>query len=214
MNVQIIVDDHPIEAEEGTPLLPVCLANGIYIPNLCFLEDMAEPPVSCRLCFVEVEGETRPVTACTVALQQGMVVRTDTPAVRRLQKAGLQLLLSTHAIDCRNCPSNRRCDLQNMARFLSVPLKAKRFARVLKPLKCNQSDVCFDFYPNRCILCAKCMHVCRQRHGQTRMSFAARGFETTISFSGSADQARWSCAECNACVEICPVSAILRRRSE
>ena len=57
--ITLRIDDQKIEVAEGTNLLNACLANGIYIPNLCYIEGIEHPPVSCRLCFVEIEG-TRP----------------------------------------------------------------------------------------------------------------------------------------------------------
>jgi len=83
--VRLLVDSIEIETEEGTTLLQACLENDIYIPNLCFLERMDRPPASCRMCFVEIEGENDPVTSCTVKVKDGMVVKTDTDAVRRLR---------------------------------------------------------------------------------------------------------------------------------
>ena len=98
--VQLLVDNKKIEAQEGTTLLQACLDNDIYIPNLCYLPGMETPPASCRMCFVEIEGEHKPVTSCTVHVKEGMTVKTDTPDVRRLQRTALKLLLSVHHVDC------------------------------------------------------------------------------------------------------------------
>ena len=73
-----------MEVEEGKTLLQACLESGIYIPNLCFLDEMKNPPASCRLCFVEIEGENKPTVSCKVEPREGMVIRTDTAAVRQL----------------------------------------------------------------------------------------------------------------------------------
>ncbi|MBW2193141.1 MAG: (2Fe-2S)-binding protein, partial [Deltaproteobacteria bacterium] len=83
--VEFEVDGRSIQAPQGVTLLQACLDNDIYIPNLCFLADYQNPPASCRLCFVEIDGEEKPVTSCTVGVADGMVVRTDTSPVRRLQ---------------------------------------------------------------------------------------------------------------------------------
>ena len=107
--VRIIVDDREIEAREGTSLLQACLENNIYIPNLCYLEEMEHPQASCRMCFVEIEGEDEPVVSCSVRVQNGLVARTDTPFVRRLQRSALRLLLSVHDVDCANCAANKKC---------------------------------------------------------------------------------------------------------
>jgi len=104
---KFLVDNKEIEAKQGTTLLKACLDNQIYIPNLCYLESIDPPSVSCRMCFVEIEGERQPVPSCTVLIKDDMVVKTDTPAVRQLQRTALRLLLSVHHVDCKNCQANK-----------------------------------------------------------------------------------------------------------
>ena len=128
------MDKKEIQAKKGATLLQACLENDIYIPNLCYLDDMKEPPASCRLCFVEMDGEGKPIASCTLQVKAGMIIRTDTPAVRRLQRAALQFLLSAHDVDCGPCPANKKCDLQHMSKFLKVGLKPKHLE---KPSRCR-----------------------------------------------------------------------------
>jgi NADH dehydrogenase/NADH:ubiquinone oxidoreductase subunit G len=66
-----------------------------------------------------------------------------------------------------------------------------------------------DYFPNRCVLCARCVRVCRTQNGLPLMTFAKRGFDTVISFYGA--QQKSSCRDCLACVEICPVGALVLR---
>jgi predicted molibdopterin-dependent oxidoreductase YjgC len=49
--IKLLVDNKEIETKKGTSLLQACLDNDIYVPNLCYLESMAYPSASCRLCF-------------------------------------------------------------------------------------------------------------------------------------------------------------------
>jgi len=79
--VKLVVDNKEIETEEGNNVLQACLDNDIYIPNLCYLKEMDNPPGSCRLCFVEIVGYSRPVTSCTENVKEGMVVTTNTEPV-------------------------------------------------------------------------------------------------------------------------------------
>ena len=202
------MDGQEIRAREGDNLLQTCLENDIYIPNLCYIEGMTEPPASCRLCFVEVEGEKSPMTSCTIQVSTGMVVQTDTPSVRRLQRSALQLLLSAHQVDCGPCPANKKCELQRMARFLKVGLKPKAVESLIKNSGPDEDHPCLLFYPDRCVLCGKCVYVCRTRHGRPHVTFAKRGLDTTISFYGETDVTQNPCKMCLSCVEVCPVAAI------
>ncbi len=209
--IKLLVDNKEIETKAGTTLLQACLDNGIYIPNLCFLEGMENPPASCRMCFVEIKGEDRPVTSCSIEVTDGMVVKTDTTVVRRLQRTAFELLLSVHHVDCRPCPANKKCDLQRIAKFIKIGLKPKRLDHYLKDTEIEQVHPFLDYYPNRCILCGKCIHVCQIRYDKALIAFAKRGFNTKITFNGEDDKSLLYCKSCIACVEICPVGALIMR---
>ncbi len=206
--VKLLVDNKEIEAEAGATLLHACLDNGIYIPNLCYIDGMDDPPASCRLCFVEIEGVEKPVTSCAVTVRDGMIVRTDAASARRLQRSALQLLLSVHDVDCKACPANKKCALQKVARFLKVGLKPKRLEQSLKEGAVREEHPLLDFHPNRCVLCGRCVYACQKRNGKPFLTFAKRGFDTIISFYGEKKLSEVSCKDDCACVEVCPVAAI------
>lgn len=207
--VQLTVDEKEIEVEEGKSLLEACLENGIYIPNLCFMKDMEDPPASCRLCFVEIEGQKKPVASCKVMPLKGMVVRTGTEEVRRLQRTALRLLLSVHNVACRSCPSNKKCELQRMVRLLGIRLKPRRYDHLDRVTREEYDHPLFELVHSRCVLCGKCIYVCGKRNGYSLLTFAKRGFDTVITSFGEADAAKTTCGACLECVRVCPVSAIL-----
>jgi bidirectional [NiFe] hydrogenase diaphorase subunit len=209
--VRLLVNNLEIEAADGASVLEACLKNGIYIPNLCFIERMSNPPVCCRMCFVEIEGETDLVSSCAIKATEGMVVRTDTDTVRRLQRTAFRLLMSVHDVDCGRCPANKKCQLQRIAGFLKVGLRPGRLERHLKEPGIENVHPLLDYYPNRCVLCGKCIFVCQEKHGQPLMTFAKRGFDTVISFYGEKDTTELPCKGCLACVDVCPVSAIVMK---
>jgi NADH dehydrogenase/NADH:ubiquinone oxidoreductase subunit G len=209
--VQIVVDDKPVETRSGQSVLQACLQVGIYIPNLCFITDDDRPSASCRLCFVEIEGQPAPVTACTHPVADGLRIRTHTKPVRRLQRSALKLLLSVHCVECKICPANRACALQQIARFLKVALNSKPLEQILKPVAVDQSHPFIDHLPNRCVLCGKCIRTCRDHGGYSMLTFYRRGFETVIRGFDGGDQIQVPCADCSRCIEACPVGALQMR---
>ena len=206
--IKIVVDNQGIQVKEGANLLKTCLDHEVYIPNLCYMDMLEHPPASCRLCFVEIEGREHPVPSCQVGVAENMVVKTDAPRVRRLQRTALELLLSVHHVDCGHCPANKKCELQKIARFLKVGLKPKRLGTFLKDQETVDNHPFLNHHPNRCVLCGKCIQVCRKAHGAPLMDFAERGFKTVIRFYGPQRLDAVPCGGCLACVEICPVGAI------
>ena len=209
--IRLIVDNREIEVPEGTVLLEACLDHGIFIPNLCFLKDQGDPDASCRLCFVEIEGQVVP--SCTTKVTGPLVVKTDTPAVRTLQKSALRFLLSVHYVDCARCPANKKCALQDIAKFLGLGLKPKRLEQLLKEPAIIDDHPLVNYFPNRCVLCGRCVRLCRTKEGRALMSFSKRGFETVISFYGVNEENMPDCGDCGKCLEICPVGAIVLKPS-
>ena len=207
--VRLTVDGRDIDAKNNRTLLQACLENGIYIPNLCYLEGMKDPPASCRLCFVEIKGLEGPVTSCTVRVREGMTVKTGTPAVRRLQRAALRLLLSAHEVNCGHCHANKKCELQRIALFLKVGLKPKRLEQKRKETAGDENRPFLRYFPNLCVLCGKCIYVCQEKHGKPFLTFAHRGFDLTISLYGEKDSSLSPCKEFFPCIEVCPVGALV-----
>jgi predicted molibdopterin-dependent oxidoreductase YjgC len=207
--VKLIVDEREIEAEEGKSVLQVCLENGIFIPNLCFMKTRQHPHASCRLCFVEIDGLDRPVTSCTEKVRKGLAVRTDTPPVRRLQRMAFKLLMSAHHRDPKDCPVKGDCQLIRIAKHLKVALKPDPLDLLERDVDEEVDLTFFTYYPFRCVLCGKCVYICHRRNGHNLLTFANRGFDTVIALFATGDPAEFPCHRCGACAAVCPTGALV-----
>lgn len=206
--VTLTIDGVEVVAAEGEKILWAALDNGIYIPNLCAIREADLPYGACRLCFVEIEGKSSPVTACSQPVAEGMVVHTSSPRVDRLRRTAFELLLTHHPIDCKNCAKNRHCELQDIAARLKLKLKVQRFRPVLRSLPIDYSHPLFFYDPNKCVLCGKCVWVCNER-GSGIFDFTFRGIETRVSTFDDIPLAETNCNSCQECVQVCPVAALV-----
>lgn len=211
--VSLRIDDKQVEVTEGQTILWAALNNNIYIPNLCAIQG-AEPIAACRLCFVEVEGDNEPVTACTQQVKEGMVVHTRSKTVLRLARTSAELLLASHPVDCGHCLKTGLCELQKIAKHLGIKLKTKRFRRLERKLPVDDSSSLFTYDPNKCVLCGKCVWVCRQHMGIGAIGFTRRGFKRMVSTFEDRPLAESRCQQCAECVKVCPVGALVLKEGK
>jgi bidirectional [NiFe] hydrogenase diaphorase subunit len=206
--VSLTIDGKEITARAGEKVLWAALDNGIYIPNLCAIKERPEPAAACRLCFVEIEGEQAPVTACTREVEEGMVVNTRGEKALALARAGFELLMASHPVDCAHCRANGNCELQKIAKHLKTSLKTKRFRKLLRDLPIDDSNPIFTYDPNKCVLCGKCIWVCRRDVKSGLLGFAHRGFERVLTTFEDEPIGEDRCLKCSRCIEVCPTGAL------
>ena len=207
--ISLTIDGKRITARKGEKILWAALDNEIYIPNLCALREVSEPYAGCRLCFVEIEGRNAPVTACTEPVAEGIVVNTRGPKALRLARTALELLLASHHLDCAHCQSNGACDLQKIAAHLGVKLKSKRMRKIEHQLPIDSSSPVFTYDPNKCVLCGRCVWVCRDKLGIGVLGFARRGFQRVVTTFENLPIAESHCQGCGDCVAVCPAGALV-----
>jgi len=206
--VTLTIDGKKITAHAGEKLLWAALDNGIYIPNLCAIRDKPESDAACRLCWVEVEGTNKPVTACTVAVTEGMVVNTRGEKSLALARAGFELLMASHALDCAHCNANGGCELQKIAKVLKCSLKPKRLRLLLRDLPIDDSNPFFTYDPNKCVLCGRCVWECQKHREKALLGFAHRGFERRLTTFADEPIGSDRCLDCAECIKVCPTGAL------
>jgi bidirectional [NiFe] hydrogenase diaphorase subunit len=206
--VTLTIDGQMITAIAGQKLLWAALENGIYIPNLCAIKDKPKPNASCRLCWVEVAGKEKPVTACTEEVSEGMIVNTRGEKARGLARAGFELLMASHALDCAHCTANGNCELQKIAKVLKCSLKSKNLRNFLRDLPIDDSNPLFTYDPNKCVLCGRCVWACKKHEDKAILGFAYRGFERVLTTFESELIGKDRCLDCGECVKVCPTGAL------
>ena len=207
--VSLTIDGKVISTGEGDNLLQVALANGIYIPNLCYIRERSPQAAACRLCWVGIKGRESPVNACTETAVDGMVVNTADAGARRLVLTAFELIMASHPVDCVHCARNGSCELQKIASRLKVKLDSGRFPKIIHHLEIDDSHPLIKYDPNKCVLCGRCVWVCREKAHEGVLGFAYRGFRRQVTTFGGGPLADYKCEKCRACVGVCPAGALV-----
>lgn len=195
-----------IKADEGSTILDVARANEIFIPTLCSFKGLSNVG-ACRLCMVEVRGVPRLLPACATTIVEGMDVTVDSPKVGKYRKMIVELLLAERNHICAGCVSNGHCELQALAQRLGV--HHTRYPYRYPRLKVDASHVRFNYDPNRCVLCTRCMRACEEVEGARTWNVMGRGINSVMVTDlhqpwGESP----SCTSCSKCVHVCPTGAL------
>jgi len=84
--ITVTIDGQEVSADPGQTILEAARNQGIYIPTLCHYSRTTNVG-ACRVCVVEVENARSYVASCCAPITPGMVIRTNTPAIRAQQEA-------------------------------------------------------------------------------------------------------------------------------
>ena len=117
--VNLTIDGQKVTAPKGATIMQAADSIGIRIPRLCYLEGINDIG-ACRLCIVEVEGQTRLVPSCNTKAEDGMVIRTNTEKVRNARRLNAEMILSQHHCECTTCVRSGNCVLQKIANDLGI----------------------------------------------------------------------------------------------
>ncbi|MGV9679929.1 NADH-quinone oxidoreductase subunit G, partial [Nocardia sp. NPDC003482] len=203
--VSLTIDGATVSVPAGTLLIRAAELVGIQIPRFCD-HPLLDPVGACRQCLVEVEGQRKPVASCTMAVAEGMIVRTQlsSPAAAKAQEGVMELLLINHPLDCPVCDKGGECPLQNQA--LSNGRAESRFEGVKrtypKPIPLSPA-VLLD--RERCVLCARCTRFSQQIAGDPFIELMERGALEQV---GIADGEPLQSYFSGNTVQICPVGAL------
>jgi formate dehydrogenase alpha subunit len=207
-HVTLTVDGRQVSVPPGTTVLAAARLLGINIPTLCYLADLT-PEGSCRVCLVEVAGLRSLTTACTHPVADGMVVRTDTEAVRDARRMVVELLLASHPADCTTCQQNLRCELQRLA--LDLGVRDVRFRGEQRRYGLDDSNPFIIRDNDKCVLCGRCVRVCKELQGCNVLEWTERGFTSKVTPAFDDDMAQSNCVFCGTCVSACPTGALTEK---
>ena len=209
--VNITINGKQLEVADGTTVLNAARQNDIKIPTLCDHPHLT-PYGGCRLCMVEVKGMRVPIAACTLPAANGMVVETDTPALKKSRNVVLSLLFSERNHFCPFCQvSGGDCELQNAA--YAEEMTHWQMQPQWSNFPVDTSHPFFILDNNRCILCRRCIRACAEMSGNFTLSVEERGAATIVVADTNVPLGESTCVSCGSCVQVCPTGALIDRQS-
>jgi NADH dehydrogenase/NADH:ubiquinone oxidoreductase subunit G len=208
--VTLTINGREVKAAPGDTILRAARSAGVRIPTLCH-DERLEPYGACRMCLVEVEGARGAMPACATKVNDGMVIETDTEKIHKLRKFVLELLLSNHPLDCPVCEAAGDCRLQDYAYQYEVNMSPWGWTPLEFESRDDHPNVARN--PNRCILCGRCVRICRDVMGIGCWGFTNRGYDTIIDTPYNLPLQDVGCVSCGQCISTCPVGALNMKRS-
>ena len=203
--INLKIDDKELQIEKGKTILEAARKVNVDIPTLCFLKEINEVG-DCRICLVEVEGRRGYVPSCITKVEEGMVVRTNTPDLVESRKLILDLILSNHDRKCLTCTRNGNCELQTLAQKFGMDDIEFEGERIEKPIDDLSPSIVRD--SNKCILCRRCVATCKKVQKVCAIESTNRGFNSAVEPTGGKSLNDVNCTFCGQCIESCPVGAL------
>ena len=233
-SLKLTIDGTEVTCQPGQMVLEAANQAGVYVPYLCYHPGM-KPFAACRMCVVEVEGGRGLPASCTLPVQDGMVVRTNTPGVQAVRTEIMEMLtaehphgcLTCHRVDlcgpqdiclrhvsvndrCVTCPKNERCELKDTTRYVGVAIESPLDYKY-RELPIHTGDPFYDRDYNLCIVCGRCVRACDELRGDNAITFVERAGKALVGTSYGTSLLESGCEFCGACLDVCPVGALVER---
>ena len=203
--VNLTIDEREVAVEEGATILNAAAAAGIRIPTLCYHKRL-NPIGSCRICVVEIEGFANPMTACTTPVAEGIRVRTKSERLHGIRKENLKLILVNHPLECPVCDKGGECDLQNLVYEFGIENAEYRADKIERCT--DYSTPLIRHWPDRCIMCLRCITACQEIKALGVLGVAGNGFSAQVS-----PVHKEKCTSCGECLRLCPTGALTENLS-
>ena len=203
--LKLTIDGTEVQVAPGTNLVEAAATIGIEIPTYCYHPGLSVVG-QCRICFVEVEGLPRLVTACSTEARDGMVVLTASPRVKDARAAVMEFLLENHPLDCPVCDQAGECLLQDYS--VEHGLDTTHMVDIRRTFPGLERRLIGPHVvqnQNRCIHCTRCVRFTQEISETHDLTMKSRGNHSYIdTFDGGPFDNPWSaCA-----ADVCPVGAL------
>ncbi len=203
---KLTIDGKEIEVPAGASVIQACEAAGVEIPRFCYHERL-KIAGNCRMCLVEVSpGPPKPQASCALPVAEGMMVKTNTPMVKKAREGVMEFLLINHPLDCPICDQGGECDLQDQALYYGRG--TSRFEENKRSVQDKYMGPLIKTQMTRCIHCTRCIRFSSDVAGVAELGATGRGEHMEV---GTYVEKALTSELSGNLVDICPVGALTSR---
>jgi NADH-quinone oxidoreductase subunit G len=199
---KLTIDDVEVEVEAGLTVLQACEVIGVEIPRFCYHERLTIAG-NCRMCLVEMERSPKPIASCGMPVAEGMVIRTNTEAVRKMRRGVMEFLLINHPLDCPICDQGGECDLQDLA--MGYGLDRSRYHDDKRAVDEKYMGPLIKTIMTRCIHCTRCIRFASEVAGVPELGATGRGEHMEV---GTYVERTLTSELSGNLIDLCPVGAL------
>ena len=205
--INIKIEGHPYQVEEGLTVIDAARSCGYEIPSLCDFNHGECNQGSCRVCLVEVKGMRSLVASCVFPVFEGMEISISSPKATAARRTSVELLLSNHSVNCQQCDKNGKCELLHVAKLTGA--RPDMFKGSQTPVTIDELNPSIVRDTSKCILCGRCVARCKNAHGNGVLGYENRGFNAIVGPAGNRSFDKSPCILCGQCVSVCPTGALM-----
>ena len=121
----------------------------------------------------------------------------------------LELILSNHEHQCFTCNRSDNCELQKLANDHNI--KEIRYKGEMLDFPIDESSLSVVRDPKKCVLCRRCVSMCKNVQTVSAIETNERGFKTIVTSPFNMALAETPCVNCGQCITVCPVGALRER---
>src|SRR3954468_1854592 len=202
---KMTIDGIEIEVPAGINVLQACELAGKEIPRFCY-HDRLSVAGNCRMCLVEQEKAPKPIASCAMPVAEGMVIKTDTPQVKKAREGVMEFLLINHPLDCPICDQGGECDLQDQA--MAYGRGFTRYEENKRAVDDKYFGPIIKTSMNRCIQCTRCIRFSSEVAGVNEIGMLYRGEDSQIT---SYLERTVTSELAGNLADVCPVGALLQK---
>ncbi|WP_423406997.1 formate dehydrogenase subunit alpha [Heyndrickxia sp. MSNUG] len=208
--INVRINGAEVTAKENQTILQYLSDSSVEVPSVCYHPSLG-PIETCDTCIVEVNGEL--VRSCSTKMNNGDVIDTVAPEVKKAQTMAMDKILFNHELYCTVCDyNNGTCEVHNTVKEMKINHQSIPFDH--KPYEKDNSNPFYRYDPDQCILCGRCVEACQDVQVTETLRIDWDRDRPRVIWDNDVPINESSCVSCGHCSTVCPCNAMMEKGME